>query len=61
MKSTLVLNGLNCPNCAGKIENRIKNDARFENVEFNFINKNLTLEHEMPLENTFRGFSNYAA
>ncbi len=49
MKTTLVLDGLNCPNCAAKIENRIKNDARFENVEFNFINKNLTLEHNMSL------------
>ena len=50
MKTTLILDGLNCPNCAGKIENKIKNDARFENVEFNFINKNLTLEHNMKIE-----------
>ena len=49
MKSTLILDGLNCPNCANKIENRIKNDTRFENVEFNFINKNLTLEHNMTV------------
>ncbi|MBQ9603935.1 MAG: HAD-IC family P-type ATPase, partial [Firmicutes bacterium] len=50
MKSTLILDGLNCPNCAAKIEDKIRSDSRFSDVEFNFINKELSLTHDLSSE-----------
>ena len=47
MRSTLILDGLNCPHCAAKIEDKIRSDSRFADVEFNFINKELKLTHEL--------------
>ena len=39
-KVELVLNNLNCPHCSAKIEETVKKQAEFENVIFNFVNKN---------------------
>lgn len=41
---TLILNDLNCANCAGKIEKKIANTSGFEDVTFNFANKKLKLK-----------------
>ncbi len=44
MNEKYVLEGLSCPNCAGRIECRLKEDEKFENVNLNFTMKTLTLE-----------------
>ena len=38
-KVELLLNNLNCPNCSAKIEQKVKEQAEFKNVMFNFVNK----------------------
>lgn len=47
MKYEFTLEGLNCANCAGKIENKIKADERFSDVAFNFATKQLILDSEI--------------
>ncbi|MBR2715624.1 MAG: cadmium-translocating P-type ATPase [Ruminococcus sp.] len=47
MRYEFILEGLNCAHCAGKIEEKIKNDGRFSDVYFNFATKLLTLESEI--------------
>lgn len=42
MKYTLILENLNCANCASKIEKKIKSTDGYENVNFNFATKQLT-------------------
>ena len=44
MKYEFILEGLNCAHCAGKIENKIKSDNRFDDVNFTFATKLLTLQ-----------------
>ncbi len=43
MKYTFILDGLNCAHCAGKIEEKITLDKRFNDVSFNFATKKLLL------------------
>ncbi|MDN5341454.1 MAG: Zn2+/Cd2+-exporting ATPase [Oceanotoga sp.] len=43
-KTKLSLDGLNCANCAAKIENKVKNLDGIKNVELNFITKTLSYE-----------------
>lgn len=47
MKYEFILEGLNCAHCAGKIEDKIKNDNRFSNVAFTFATKLLTLHSDI--------------
>lgn len=47
MKSTYILNDLNCANCAAKIERKIADTAGFSDVSFNFATKKLTLSTNM--------------
>lgn len=42
MKHEFLLEGLNCAHCAGKIEEKIKSDNRFSDVNFAFATKLLT-------------------
>lgn len=44
MKHEFILEGLNCANCASKIEEKIIHDERFANVSFNFATKKLILD-----------------
>ncbi len=46
MKHEFILEGLNCAHCAGKIEEKIKNDNRFSDVAFTFATKLLTLNSD---------------
>lgn len=46
MKHEFLLEGLNCAHCAGKIEEKIRNDRRFSSVAFTFATKLLTLESD---------------
>lgn len=41
---TFYLNGLNCPNCAAKIEDSLKNNQHFTSVNFSFATKKLVVE-----------------
>lgn len=45
-KKIIMLEGLNCANCAAKIEDKVKNIDGVRNVNLNFIEKKLTLETE---------------
>lgn len=45
-KKELILEGLCCPNCAAKIENKSKNISGVESVNMDFVSKKLTLEIE---------------
>jgi len=45
-KKIIMLEGLNCANCAAKIEDKVKNIGGVKNVNLNFIEKTLTLETE---------------
>lgn len=49
-RTTFYLNGLNCANCAGKIETAIKADERYEDVGFSFATKKLTLKSALSQE-----------
>lgn len=40
----LVLNGLNCVNCAAKIEEKVKNKTEVNSATLNFVNKKLSFE-----------------
>ncbi len=40
-KSTLILEGLDCANCAGKIVDKLNKQEQLSNVNFNFMNKKL--------------------
>ncbi len=42
--NTFYLEGLNCANCAGKIEDSLKNNKNFTSVNFSFATKKLVLE-----------------
>lgn len=46
MKKELVLEGLNCSNCAGKIEKKVKEIPGIISSHMNFINKTLYIEFE---------------
>lgn len=41
-KVELMLGGLDCANCAGKIEEQVKNKPEIEDVNLNFVNKKLS-------------------
>lgn len=43
-KKELILEGLCCPNCAAKIENKSKNISGVESANMDFVSKKLTLE-----------------
>ncbi|MGN1317610.1 MAG: heavy metal translocating P-type ATPase [Lachnospirales bacterium] len=43
----LVLENLNCANCAGKIEEEVRKLPEVKSVEFNFINKNMNIETDI--------------
>ncbi|MGM0641759.1 MAG: heavy metal translocating P-type ATPase, partial [Thermotogota bacterium] len=45
-KQTIKLDGLDCANCATKIENNIKNIDTVKNVNLNFVTKTVTIESE---------------
>lgn len=47
MKHTFILDGLNCANCAAKIEDKISKDSRFGNVSFSFATKKLVLTSDI--------------
>ena len=47
MKHNLILDGLNCANCAAKIEDKIRNTPGYENVSFSFATKELSLNCAM--------------
>ena len=51
-KVELVLNNLNCPNCSAKIEHKVKEQAEFKNVVFNFVNKKMTMDSQLSEEET---------
>lgn len=51
-KVVLVLNNLNCPNCSAKIEQKVKEQEEFENVVFNFVNKKMTLDSKLSVQDT---------
>ncbi len=44
LESKYVLNGLNCSHCASKIEEKLKSDKAFKNINLNFAMKTLTFE-----------------
>jgi Cd2+/Zn2+-exporting ATPase len=44
MKKTFILEGLDCANCAAKIETQIKNLAGVSNAAVDFVSKKLTIE-----------------
>jgi Cd2+/Zn2+-exporting ATPase len=45
-KVELILEGLDCANCAVKIENQVKALSEVQNANMNFINKKMTIEVE---------------
>lgn len=47
-KYTYTLENLNCAHCASKIESKIADTQRFENVSFNFATKILSFSSENP-------------
>ena len=51
-KVELLLNNLNCPNCSAKIEQKVKEQAEFKNVMFNFVNKKMTMDSQLSEEET---------
>lgn len=51
-KVVLVLNNLNCPHCSEKIEQTVKEQEEFENVVFNFVNKKMTLDSKLSVQDT---------
>ena len=51
-KVELVLNNLNCPHCSAKIEQKVKEQAEFKNVVFNFVNKKMTLDSKLTAKDT---------
>ena len=51
-KVVLVLNNLNCPHCSAKIEQKVKEQAEFKNVVFNFVNKKMTLDSKLTAKDT---------
>lgn len=57
----LILNGLNCANCAQKIESFAKNQKSVESASLDFINSILTIEmkDEADAENTLREITKY--
>lgn len=57
----LILNGLNCANCAQKIESFAKNQKSVESASLDFINSILTIEmkDEADAESTLREITKY--
>ena len=51
-KVELLLNNLNCPNCSAKIEQKVKEQAEFKNVMFNFVNEKMTMDSQLSEEET---------
>ena len=43
MKHELILEGLNCANCAAKIEKKLADTPEYSNVQFSFATKALSL------------------
>lgn len=56
MRKDIVLEGLNCANCASKIEQRVNNMEEIESVSFSFATKVMTIEY-----NENRGFDSILA
>ena len=46
MKKTYRINNIDCPNCAAKIESRIKKLEGVRSCEINFLSQRLTRETE---------------
>ncbi len=47
METKYVLDGLTCAHCAGKIEDKLKKDKAFSNINLNFALKTLTVDGEV--------------
>ena len=47
MKYKLIMNGLDCAHCAGKIEQAVTEAEGFENVSLVFATKSLYFEHDV--------------
>ncbi|MFR5771946.1 MAG: cation transporter [Lachnospirales bacterium] len=43
---------MNCPHCSAKIEHKVKEQAEFKNVVFNFVNKKMTMDSQLSEEET---------
>ena len=47
MKYRFKLNGLDCPNCASKIEGKLNNDKNIRNASVNFSKLTVSLETDL--------------
>jgi copper chaperone CopZ len=45
MKTTLRLEGLDCADCAAKIENKVKKLSGVNNVSVNFVTSKMVIDH----------------
>ena len=46
MKHEMILDGLNCAHCAAKIEDKLRNTPGYDNVQFSFATKALSIDCE---------------
>ena len=63
MKHKYAIEGLDCPNCAAKLEVMMREIAGVESAKINFLTQKLTVESELdagallqPLQDTARRF-----
>ena len=48
MKVRYTISGLDCPNCANKLEGMIAATAGIDSAKINFLTEKLTVESELP-------------
>ena len=48
MKTKFSVTGLDCPNCAAKLEGMIGKTAGVDSAKINFLSEKLTVESELP-------------
>lgn len=65
MKIKYVITGLDCPNCAAKLADRMSNIDGIESAKINFLTEKLTVETTLSEDKTYellsreaRSFSN---
>ena len=48
MKTKFSVNGLDCPNCAAKLEGMIAKVEGIDSAKINFLSEKLTVESDLP-------------
>ena len=60
MKLKYSIEGIDCPVCASKLEQMMKNDSSFESVKINFLSEKVTVETQLSEEEAIIKLSSIA-